>query len=67
MKTSELVQLRDMFGKKRLREGKYTPGQIDDRWTDAMEADFSEWLEGHMDELPVSKEAIQKMLKERTW
>ena len=46
VKTSELVQLRDMFGKQRLREGKYTPGQIDDRWTDEMEADFSEWLEG---------------------
>ena len=67
VKTSELVQLRDMFGKQRLREGKYTPGQIDDRWTDGMEADFSEWLEGHMDELPVPKEAIQDLLKERTW
>ena len=67
VKTSELVQLRDMFGKQRLREGKYTPGQIDDRWTDEMEADFSEWLEGRMDELPVPKEAIQDLLKERTW
>lgn len=67
VKTSELVQLRDMFGKQRLREGKYTPGQIDDRWTDGMEADFSEWLEGHMDELPVPKAAIQDLLKERTW
>ena len=48
-------------------EGRYTPGQIDDRWTDVMEADFSEWLEDRMEDLPVPKEAIQEMLKERTW
>jgi regulator of RNase E activity RraA len=27
--TSEIVRLRDMFGHQRLREGKYTAGQID--------------------------------------
>ena len=65
--TSELIRLRDMFGMQRIREGVYTPGQIDDRWTDEIERDFSEWLEGHMDALPVAKETIQEMLKERTW
>ena len=30
---SEFVQLRDAFGHQRLREGKYTPGQIDTQWT----------------------------------
>ena len=34
VKTSELVQLRDRFGKQRLSEGIYTPGQIDTRWID---------------------------------
>jgi len=67
VKTSELIRLRDEFGKTRLREGKYTPGQIDARWTDEIETDFSRWLEDHIDELPVSKEAIQELLKERTW
>lgn len=67
VKTSELISLRDMFGKQRLQEGQYTPGQIDDRWTDEIEADFSGWLEDHIDELPIPKEAIQDMLKERTW
>ena len=66
-KTSELTRLRDAFGKTRLREGKYTPGQIDTRWIDEIEEDFSRWLEDHMDELPVPKEAIQALLKERTW
>ncbi len=67
VKTAELVALRDKFGKQRLAEGKYTSGQIDTRWEDHIEADFSQWLEAHIDELPVPKEAIQEMLKERTW
>ena len=67
VKTSELIRLRDQFGKTRLKEGKYTPGQIDARWTDEIEADFSRWLEDHIDELPVPKEAIQELLKTRTW
>lgn len=67
VKTSELVRLRDRFGKQRLQEGVYTPGQIDRRWTDDIEADFSRWLEQHMDDLSVPKQAIHALLKERTW
>jgi regulator of RNase E activity RraA len=67
VKTSEVVRLRDMFGHERLREGKYTAGQIDARWSDAIERDFSNWLRQHMDKLPVAKEQIQEILKERTW
>ena len=67
VKTCELVALRDQFGQQRLRQGKYTPGQIDGRWTDDIEKDFSIWLEDHMDELSVPKEAIVELLKERTW
>jgi regulator of RNase E activity RraA len=65
--TSEIVRLRDMFGHERLREGKYTAGQIDTRWSDEIEKDFSKWLNEHMDKLPVPKETIQNFLKERTW
>jgi len=65
--TSEIIRLRDMFGKARLREGKYTPGQIDRRWTDDIERDFSQWLEDHIDALPVPQEAVQEYLQQRTW
>ena len=42
--TSEDVRLRDKFGKQRLRESKYTSGQIDvSVWEDEIEADFQEW------------------------
>jgi regulator of RNase E activity RraA len=65
--TSEIVRLRDMFGHERLRSGKYTAGQIDARWSDDIEKDFSKWLNEHINELPVGKEQIQELLKERTW
>ena len=67
VKTAEIIALRDKFGKQRLAEGKYTSGQIDTRWEDNIEQDFSRWLEEHMDQLSVPKEAIQDLLKERTW
>ena len=65
--TSEIVRLRDMFGHQRLREGKYTAGQIDTRWSADIEKDFSQWLNAHINELPVPKEQIQEILKNRTW
>ena len=67
VKTAEIVGLRDQFGKLRLSEGKYTPGQIDMRWTDEIEKDFSQWINDHIDELPVPKEDLQEYLKKRTW
>lgn len=67
VRTSEVVRLRDMFGHQRLREQKYTPGQIDSRWSPEIEKDFSSWLNDHIDELPVPKEQIQELLKNRTW
>jgi regulator of RNase E activity RraA len=67
VKTSEVVRLRDMFGQQRLREQKYTPGQIDSRWSDEIEKDFSAWLNDHIDELPVPKDQIKELLKTRTW
>lgn len=42
---SERVRLRDSWGQMRMREGKYTPGQIDTaQWAPEIEADFAEWL-----------------------
>ena len=66
-KTGEIVQLRDMFGFQRIKEGTYTPGQIDQRWSDDMEKDFSTWLSDHIDSLPVPRTQIQELLKDRTW
>jgi len=67
VETSEIVRLRDMFGQQRLGEGAYTSGQIDARWSDDIERDFSGWLEENIGELPVPRARIEELLKTRTW
>lgn len=44
---SENVRLRDYFGQMQIREGVYTPGEVDRKWSDTMETDFAEWSETH--------------------
>lgn len=42
---AEEVQRRDQFGQLRLREGRYTPGEIDvSVWREDIQADYEEWL-----------------------
>lgn len=65
--TAEIVMLRDAFGHQRLKEGKYTPGQIDSRWTEDIEADFMKWIEENPEKLAVSVEEMKELLKSRTW
>jgi regulator of RNase E activity RraA len=67
VETSEVVRLRDMFGQQRLREGVYTSGQIDTRWSDEIERDFSVWMEENAQELPVPEERIEELLRTRTF
>jgi regulator of RNase E activity RraA len=67
VKNAEAIMLRDQFGHQRLREGKYTPGQIDGRWSEAIREDFFKWLEQNMNDLSVPKEAIKEILEKRTW
>ena len=45
VESSENIRMRDRFGKQRLAEGKYTPGEIDRKWEEHIEADFATWLE----------------------
>jgi regulator of RNase E activity RraA len=42
---SQLTQLRDDWGHKMLREGKYTPGQIDAQWSQPMIDEFNKYAE----------------------
>ncbi|MGH9684365.1 MAG: RraA family protein [Candidatus Acidiferrales bacterium] len=42
---SEMDRMVDEWGHMMLRESKYTPGQIDSRWTNEMIAQFNKWLE----------------------
>jgi 4-hydroxy-4-methyl-2-oxoglutarate aldolase len=64
---SEFTQLRDAFGHQRLREGKYTPGQIDTEWTDEIKKDFVRWLDENKGKRKMNREELDKFMKERNW
>ena len=64
---AEFISLRDAFGHQRLREGKYTPGQIDTQWTDAIKQDFLKWLDANPDKLPMTRQELDQFMKDRTW
>lgn len=63
----EFVALRDKFGHQMLKEGVYTPGQIDSQWTDEIKNAFLKWLDQHPDYLPMSRKELDEYMKERTW
>lgn len=65
--TSEVTALRDEFGHQRLREKKYLAGQIDSEWTEDIKKDFLNWLNNYPGKLPMSKEELDKYLKERNY
>ncbi|HLT06621.1 MAG TPA: hypothetical protein VK014_03790 [Cyclobacteriaceae bacterium] len=63
---AEFIMFRDRFGIQRLREGKYTPGEIDSRWSDAIKKDFLNWF-NEQEDSPMSREELEDFLKDRNW
>ncbi len=64
---AEFIMTRDMFGHEMLRKGVYTPGQIDGAWSEEIKAAFLKWVKDNPDRSPMSKEALDNYLKDRTW
>jgi regulator of RNase E activity RraA len=64
---AEFIALRDKFGHQRLREGKFTPGQIDTAWTDEIKTDFLKWLDENPKLLPMTRQELDEFMKKRTW
>ncbi len=64
---AEFIMLRDMFGIEMLKKGVYTPGQIDGSWSDEIKEAFLKWVENNPNELPMTREALDEYLKDRTW
>jgi regulator of RNase E activity RraA len=65
VRSSELVRLEDQFGQTRIREGKYTSGQIDARWASDIQKDFTQWLKDNVNKLPVAREQVLEIIKQR--
>ncbi|WP_335967275.1 RraA family protein [Galbibacter sp. PAP.153] len=62
--SSEVTNLRDQFGFQRLKEKKYTAGQIDTQWTKDIKNDFVNWLDNYPDtKLPMSRSELNAYLK----
>jgi len=65
--TSEFVMMKDKFGFEMVKSGKYTSGQIDSQWTDAIKNDFIKWLEKHPEEGKMTRAQLDEIMKKRTW
>lgn len=65
--TAEFIAIRDKFGIQMLKEGKYTPGQIDSQWSDTLKSDFLKWLDKNPKEIPMKRSELDEYMKKRTW
>lgn len=45
VESSERIRKEDAWGQMRIREGKYTAGQVDGNWTDGMREDYANWTQ----------------------
>lgn len=61
------IQVKDQFGFEMLKAGKYTPGEIDNNWTDAIRETFLEWQHKQPGKKPMTRQELDKMLEKRTW
>ena len=65
--TGEFVAIRDEFGHAMLREGRFTPGQIDAAWSEEIKAAFLAWLDQNQGRLPMSRKELDEFMKDRNW
>lgn len=64
---AEFIGLQDGFGHQMLREGKYTPGQIDQTWTADIKQDFMKWIAANPTKVPMPRADLDKFLKDKNW
>lgn len=65
--TAEFVIRKDQFGFEMVRTGKYSTGEIDSQWTDAIKTEFLKWLEKHPELGKMTREELDKIMSKRTW
>jgi regulator of RNase E activity RraA len=65
--TAEFVTLKDKFGFEVIKAGKYTTGQVDSQWPDAIKVDFLKWLDQHPEEGKMTRAELDVMMSKRTW
>lgn len=65
--TAEFIGLRDLWGHAMLKEGRYSPGQIDNEWTPAMKDEFMKWIGENVKDVKLTRAQLEEFMKKRTW
>jgi hypothetical protein len=65
--TAEFLQLRDKFAFAMLKSQRFSPGQIDNQWTDEVKEAFLKWIEQNPKEIPMKRAELDEYMKNRTW
>lgn len=65
--TGEVTALFDVFGEQRIKEGKFTAGEIDSVWTTEIKNDFREWVKKNPKKLSMTLEDLNKYLEKRNF
>ncbi len=65
VKGAEFIAMRDGFGHQMLREQKFTPGEIDQKWTPAINAAFVKWVEAHPKMMKMTRAEFDEMMVSR--
>lgn len=65
--TAEFVVRRDKFAFEVIKSGKYSGGQLDNEWSEAMKSDFIKWMEKHPEEGKMTRAELDKIMSKRTW
>ncbi|MGN6248702.1 MAG: RraA family protein [Ginsengibacter sp.] len=65
--TAEFVTMKDQFGFEMVKTNRYSPGQIDNEWTDEIKSDFLKWLSKHPELGTMTRAKLDKIMSKRTW
>lgn len=60
------IQVKDAFSFAMLKTGKYTPGELDNNWTDAIREAFLQWQHKQPGKA-MNRQELDRMLEKRTW
>ncbi|MEZ0539209.1 RraA family protein [Fibrella arboris] len=63
--SAEFIALKDNFGHQMLREGKFTPGQIDQAWTADITQAFKKWIDANPSKIPMPRADLDKFMKDK--
>ena len=65
--TAEFTGLSDEFAEEMVKKGIYTAGDIDSVWTEEINKRFVQWVRNYPGTLPMSKDELERYLKERNF